>query len=127
MEQRIAYYRSKGLDQKTAEYFANGRRKPVSVTANSDFTLTLRFDNHEIRLLDMKPYLRPDTVFAAFREWDNFQRVYLDEQSAVCWDIDPTVDSEVVWNNKVDLCPDMVYLDSTPLGSPSGRAGSAAD
>ena len=29
---------------------------------------------------------------------------------------DPNVDSEVVWNNKVDLCPDCCYVDSVPYG-----------
>lgn len=31
------------------------------------------------------------------------------------WDIDPDVDSDVVWSNKVDLCPDSCYVDSVPL------------
>ena len=41
--------------------------------------------------------------------------VYLDEEQAVSWDIDPDVDSEIVWNNKVDICPDGCYVDSVPL------------
>ena len=44
-----------------------------------------------------------------------FQRVYLDEYGAVSWDIDPSVDSRKVWNNKIDLCPDFSYIDSVPL------------
>lgn len=34
---------------------------------------------------------------------ENFRRVYLDGQHCVAWDIDPSVDSEKVWSNKVDL------------------------
>ncbi len=52
---------------------------------------------------------------AFHRDIRHFKRVYLDEQNAVSWDIDPNVDSNVVWNNKVDLCPDTCYVDSIPL------------
>ena len=48
---------------------------------------------------------------------ENFRRVYLDESGSVSWDIDPNVDSNVVWNNKVDLCPDGCYIDSVPVHS----------
>lgn len=47
---------------------------------------------------------------------ENFRQVYLDGQHCVAWDIDPSVDSEKVWSNKVDLCPDSCYIDSVPLG-----------
>lgn len=56
-----------------------------------------------------EPYLHPSG------EWNNFRRVYLDEDHSVCWDIDPNVDSNEVWNNKVDLCPDSCYVDSVPF------------
>lgn len=58
---------------------------------------------------------RPEPYLHQFREWDNFRRVYLDEAHSVCWDIDPNVDSNEVWNNKVDLCPDSCYVDSVPF------------
>ena len=45
MEERVAYYLSKGYDQKMAEYFAVGRRQITAVTPRDDFTLLLRFDN----------------------------------------------------------------------------------
>lgn len=110
------YYLSKGFDQKTAEYFAGGRKKIVNVVPNNDFTLTLSFDNGERRLYDVRPLLKKGTVFETFADFANFRRVYLDEQNCVSWDIDPTVDSKKVWSNKVDLCPDGCYIDSEPIG-----------
>ena len=115
MGQSIEYYLSKGLDQKMAAYFAAGRRKITEVIANDNFTLTLTFDNGEQRLYNVLPMLQPNTVFAPFRSLDNFRRVYLDEQNCISWDIDPTIDSTVVWSNKVDLCPDTCYVDSIPI------------
>ena len=79
------------------------------------------FDNGEVRLYDVAPILRGDSVFAPFRELEHFRRVYLDESHSVAWDIDPEVDSTVVWNNKVDLCPDSCYVDSVPVRG--GTAG----
>lgn len=29
--------------------------------------------------------------------------------------LDPSVDSSVHWNNRVDLCPDICYIDSVPV------------
>ena len=115
MGNNAEYYLSKGLDPQMAEYFASGRKKIVGVTPKPDFTLILRFDNGERRSYNVQPLLQEDTVFAPFRKWENFQRVYLDEDHSVAWDIDPNVDSRIIWNNKVDLCPDSCYVDSVPL------------
>jgi len=120
----INHYLAKGFDRPMAEYFASGRKKIVAVHPNDNFTLTLTFDNGEQRILDCKPLLKPGTVFDSFRDFDNFKRVYLDDSNCVSWDIDPNVDSEVVWNNKVDLCPDTCYVDSVPVGkSCTGATG----
>lgn len=110
-----AYYLAKGFDRAMAEYFASGRRRLIAVSPNPDFTLTLTFDNGEIRLYDCKPHIRPNTVFASLSDLSCFNRVYLDEYHCVAWDIDPTVDSQVEWSNKVDLCPDTCYVDSRPI------------
>ena len=115
MKVSVDCYISKGYDQKMAEYWSTGRRCITAVVPNDNFTLTLTFDNGEVRMYDAAPLLRTDTVFAPLREIENFRRVYLDESHSVCWDIDPIVDSNEVWNNKIDLCPDGCYVDSVPV------------
>ena len=110
-----AYYIEKGFSPEAAQYFAKGRRRITAVRPNADFTLTLDFDNGERRKLDCKPFLKPGTVFAPFMDYGNFSRVYLDSEHCVAWDIDPDIDSDTVWNNKVDLCPDSCYMDSVPF------------
>ena len=115
MGKSVEYYLSKGYDRKMAEYFASGRKRITKVVPRNDFTLLLSFDNGETRLYDASPLLQAGTVFAPFREWDNFRRVYLDEDHSVCWDIDPNIDSNEVWNNKVDLCPDSCYVETVVL------------
>ena len=121
MGQCVENYLSKGFDQRMAEYFSAGRRRITGVIPNDNFTLTLTFDNGERRIYDAAPLLQAGTVFAPFRDLDNFRRVYLDESHCVSWDIDPTVDSNVVWSNKVDLSPDNCYVDSRPIegGAPN--------
>mgnify|MGYP000810218177 FL=1 len=115
MGKSVEFYLSKGYDRKMAEYFASGRKRITKVVPRNDFTLVLSFDNGKIRLYDARPLLQAGTVFAPFREWDNFRRVYLDEGHSVCWDIDPNIDSNEVWNNKVDLCPDSCYVETVVL------------
>ena len=101
------------IPSNVADYFKNGRRKIVTVIANDDFTLTLIFDNNEKRLYDMKENLDGD-VFKPFRTLSEFKRVFIDENGSVAWDINPNIDSNVVWRNRVDLCPDSCYLNSIP-------------
>ncbi len=113
--EKVESYLAKGFDRRSAEYFATGRRRILSVSAGEDFTLRLVFDNQEVRRLDCKPFLQEGTVFAPFLDPENFRRVYLDDCHCVAWDIDPAVDSEEVWFNKVDLCPDSCYMDSIPV------------
>ena len=96
MPKSIEYYLSMGCDRAVAEYFASGRKSITAVTPNKDFTLTIVFDNGEKRRYDVN-------------------RVYIDKTHCIAWDIDPTVDSEVVWSNKLDLCPDSCYIDSVPI------------
>ena len=117
MPHTAEYYLSKGFDRKAAEYFASGRKKITVVIPNDNFTLTIRFDNGEMRLYDMRPLLKTGTVFEPLMQMKNFQRVYLDDTHSIAWDIDPRIDSNKVWNNKVDLCPDSVYMDSIPVAS----------
>ena len=115
MSNSVEYYLSKGLDEKTAVYFASGRKQIVAVCPNDDFTLTIGFDNGEKRLYDVRPLLKKGTVFEPFANIENFKRVYIDEQHCISWDIDPMTDSSIVWSNKVDLCPDSCYVDSIPI------------
>ena len=79
MGKTVEYYLSRGYDQKMAEYFAAGRRKIMRVAPNDNFTLTLTFDNGEERIYNAEPLLQVGTVFAPFRDLENFRRVYLDD------------------------------------------------
>ena len=118
MGKSVEYYLSKGFDPKMAAYFSSGRRRITNVIPNRNFTLTLTFDNGENRIYNMLPLLEENSVFSPFRKWENFCRVYLDDNNCVSWDIDPQIDSNTVWNNKVDLCSDSCYVDSIPLKKP---------
>ncbi|MBE6761484.1 MAG: DUF2442 domain-containing protein [Ruminococcaceae bacterium] len=115
MNKSIEYYLSKGFDKKSAEYFSSGRKRVVSVVPNVDFTLTLGFDNGEKRLYDVSPLIKSGTVFECIMKIEDFCRVYIDSTHSIAWDIDPTIDSEKVWSNKVDLSSDTCYMDSVPI------------
>lgn len=115
MGKSVEYYLSKGLDIKMAEYFASGRKKITAVVPNDDFTLTLSFDNGEKRVFDVTPLLKEGTVFETFLNLEDFKRVYIDDTNCVAWDINPEIDSQIVWNNKVDISSDSCYIDSIPV------------
>ena len=97
------------LESRVREYFNSGRKRLVSVKANDDYTLLLEYDNGEKRLYDVKPL---DGEFAFLKPMEVFKRVYIDDCGCVAWDKNPAIDSNKVWSNKIDLCPDSCYLDS---------------
>ena len=114
MSKNFDFYISKGFDKQFAEYFAAGRKRLTDVIPNENFTLILTYDNNDKRLFDMKPIIQKGGVFTHFKELDNFNRVYIDDCNNIAWDIDPNIDSNIIWNNKVDLSSDSCYIDSIP-------------
>lgn len=107
----VDFFIETGMDLATAEYFASGRKKLQSVRANHDYTISLFYEKEEERIFDMK-HLIKDGVFSFLQDNSLFSRVYLDDSGSICWDKDPSVDSDIVWSNKVDLCPDSCYVKS---------------
>lgn len=110
MGKNIEYYLSKGFNIEMAEYFSKGRRTIVSVVANDDYTLTLEFDNGEKRLYNVAPLIKQDTVFENLAGLSNFSRVYIDDNHFISWDINPNIDSNTVWNNKIAIDFDVCYV-----------------
>lgn len=111
MPHNVEYYLERGFSQSYAEYFAAGRRKIIAVKPNDDYSIILQFDNGEYRRFDVNSLIAPGTVFEELRDKSVFNRVYLDEDNVVCWDRDPSVDSRVVWSNKLDISPDTCYVE----------------
>lgn len=68
------------------------------VVPNSDYTLSLIFDNGEEGVLDMKPFLSFG-VFQRLRQISEFKRVH------VAFDT-------IEWASGADLSPEFVYLKS---------------
>ena len=104
----------KDSQKKMAEYFFSGRRKIPSVQPNNDFSLLLTFDNGEKRIFNVKPLIKENTVFETLLDWNKFKQVYLDSDGTVCWNKDNPVDSNIIWNNKIDLSTDSLYIESLP-------------
>lgn len=115
MTRDINYYLSKGLDERTARYYASGRKRIIAVEPHEDYSLTITFDNGEKRWLDCKTFIKDGTVFEVLKDYNTFKRVYIDDTHSISWDKDANVDSEKVWSNKIDICPDSSYLDSVPI------------
>lgn len=110
----LQFYLDRGFDEKTARYYLSGRRKIIAADPRQDFTLLLTFDNGEQRIYDCKPVIADGGVFQILSDYSCFQRVYLDDTNCVSWDKDPLIDSDIHWDNKLDLSSDSCYLDSVP-------------
>lgn len=99
------------IPQKVKEYFNTGTREIVRVIPNENYSLTVYFDNNEVRVYDMSKNLFG--VFEILKDKNKFKEVFIDEYGNIAWDIDKNIDSSVHWNNRIDLCKDAVYMGST--------------
>jgi hypothetical protein len=65
-----------------------------------DFRLLILFENGERRVFDVSPYL-DHGVFQALRDPTMFNSAHISFDT-------------VAWSNGADLCPEVLYRDSTP-------------
>jgi hypothetical protein len=73
------------------------------VKPQDDYQILLTFDNEELKIFDMKPYINKG-FFKQLQDKSYFNTVK------------PFMDS-IQWKNGQDLCPDTLYLDSQSLSS----------
>lgn len=79
--------------------------RPIKVAVKDDYLLEVNFENGELRIFDMKPFLG----FGVFKELNDvsyFKQVRV-QNRAICWP------------NEQDICPDTLYLESIPYNSES--------
>lgn len=67
-----------------------------------DYKLLLTFGNDEIRVFDVKPLLE-FPVYKTLKDKNLFSKVHI------------IYDYTIAWNSDIDMCPDSLYSDSTPL------------
>lgn len=100
------------MDENIRKYFKNAR-KIKEVKPIENYTLLLTFDNGEIKKYSMDKDLTG--VFTILKDKEKFNSVFLDEVGNVAWNIDSSIDSNVYYDNRIDLCKDALYLDSIPI------------
>jgi hypothetical protein len=77
----------------------------VAVVPNKDYTLTLTFENGEVKIFDMKPCIDRGGVFQELRNIGYFRCVRPDQYGF----------GTVEWPHEQDICPDTLYEDSVPV------------
>ena len=75
--------------------------KVITVTANDDFSLDLKFNDGSVKRFDVKPYLD----YQAFRELKDL-RYFKMAQAAF---------GTVQWPNEQDISPETLYIDGVAI------------
>ena len=112
MKRSYTDYVAMGMDERTARYFSAGRRRICAVEPQDGHRIILTFDNGERRMLDCSTKMSEGSILRKVAAPEDFNRVFVDENGNLAWDIDQTVDSTKVWNNRIDFCRDACYLES---------------
>ena len=94
------------------EYFENPR-KIKNVQPLENYILLIVFDNGEVRKYEMVNELTG--VFSILKDKSKFNEVFINDVGNIAWNIDNNIDSSVHWDNQIDLCKDMLYLESKPI------------
>lgn len=100
------------MDEKVKEYFENPR-KIKGVKPIENYTLLLTFDNGEVKQYSMIDEL--NGVFTILKDKEKFNQVFINEVGNIAWNIDNNVDSSKYWENQIDLCKDMLYMESKAI------------
>ena len=74
------------------------RPKAIDVKPLKDYQIELKFDNGEVKILDVKPYFK-FKIFNELKENNKFGTVKISGLS-------------VEWDNGADICPDELYNNS---------------
>ncbi|HOD39559.1 MAG TPA: DUF2442 domain-containing protein [Candidatus Wallbacteria bacterium] len=69
-----------------------------SVKALANYTLLLSFDNNEVKIFDMKPYLDKG-IFKKLKDEEIFKSVKISFDT-------------IEWPNGADICPEILYDES---------------
>ncbi len=77
------------------------RPRAIDVKPLDDYNLLISFDNNEIRIFDVKPYLKYKQ-FEDLKDISLFRTVKIDGLS-------------ISWSNGSDICPDELYNNSKSL------------
>lgn len=78
-------------------------RELKRVNAGPDYTLILTFDNGEVKVFDMKPYLNLG-IFKELKDLKLFKKVTMSFDT-------------VEWPNEVDLDPEILYNESKAIAT----------
>jgi len=75
----------------------------VEAVPKENFILKLKFRTGEVRLMDMKPYIREGGVFGRLRDERKFREVK----------VQPDLGG-LVWASGADFCPNTAFMESKP-------------
>lgn len=100
------------IPKEVEDYYKSGKRRLLKIEANADYTLTLYYDDSK-RKYDMSKELYG--VFEILKDLNKFYTVFIDEEGNIAWDKNPNLDSNIHWNNRIDICSDSAYMSSEPI------------
>ena len=74
--------------------------KPIKIKALEDYNLWVKYSDGVEGVVDLS-YLVGKGVFSLWNDYSAFQKVYIGESS------------EIAWNDRIDICPDSIYMKIT--------------
>ena len=77
-------------------------------TIAADYSLLVTFSNGEVIKYSITHLLK--NKLEVLKDYDIFSRAYIDSLGNIAWDINPDIDSNITWENRIDISKETIYL-----------------
>lgn len=85
----------------------------IKIEALAEYTILVTYSNKEVISYSLKSLLK--NKLSVLKDEKIFQRVFIDEFGNVAWDIDKTIDSNINWDNRIDISKENIYIEGTKI------------
>ncbi|MGL6174830.1 MAG: DUF2442 domain-containing protein [Cellulosilyticaceae bacterium] len=86
----------------------------VKVKTNDDYTMDLTFADGKCKRFDCNE-LKTKGQFKIIQDLNKFHNAIIDDLGSIGWNIDESINSDVVWSNRIDVCKDVLYSDGEDI------------
>lgn len=85
----------------------------IKVEPLTNYTILVTYSNDEVISYALEPLLK--NKLSVLKDDKIFQTVFIDEFGNVAWNIDDTIDSNINWNNRIDISKENIYIEGTKI------------
>ena len=85
----------------------------INIETLPDYTILVTYSNEEVINYSLGTLLM--NKLSMLKDEKIFKSVFIDEFGNVAWNIDDTIDSNINWDNRIDISKENIYIEGTKV------------